>query len=347
MSVPQDLLDEYAASRAMARRERVDAFMQATPSMCNDIRSCVAEGDTLAATMKGLLDKVTAGGVDREFCMEALTAMQNSFGNVLYYQRKMLIGHWAEYCPPHAMHVAQKVFDVPELLENILAYLHPRELLQISSINRQFKDAVQSSTRLQRQLSMLPQSSPNAYSPFEKQAFPAMDFSWNSLGVDREYRKACKTDSSVRHALVVFPCPLPKVGVVPRRMLVAYPVLKEMRPIHTCCYADQEHEQLIEECTVRNKDGITVGDLLDAAEKFSVGMRDCALAATDCHLSDGTVSVPIAYEGVVYMHAKDPARVAKETKLEERRMIKKYSRAKKTGELTIITLKWMQKLKAK
>ncbi|KAK5126924.1 hypothetical protein LTR85_008282 [Meristemomyces frigidus] len=61
-----------------------------------------------------------------------------------------------EQCPSHAEDLAQRVFDIPELLESILIELRWNELLGSMLVNRQFRDAVLASKRLKRRLSLVP-----------------------------------------------------------------------------------------------------------------------------------------------------------------------------------------------
>lgn len=63
---------------------------------------------------------------------------------------------FATYCPPHAKGLAQKVFDIPELLEMILEHLNAITLLGAQEVNRQFHDAVNASTKLQKKLWLVP-----------------------------------------------------------------------------------------------------------------------------------------------------------------------------------------------
>lgn len=78
--------------------------------------------------------------------------------------------YFNEQIPPHATNTAQKVFVIPELLELILSQLHALELLKTQATNRQFYDAIEKSTRLQRALSL--------------QVVPGKHFSTHFFGVE-------------------------------------------------------------------------------------------------------------------------------------------------------------------
>lgn len=68
-----------------------------------------------------LLHKAFNGPVDQGSLLYSLTEMQASMRGIDSYLRKRVPSEiYTEYCPPHAMDLAQKVFDVPELLEKDL-----------------------------------------------------------------------------------------------------------------------------------------------------------------------------------------------------------------------------------
>lgn len=53
--------------------------------------------------------------------------------------------------------MAQRVFEIPEILENILIELEGEELPYVTPVNRQFKDAVLGSVKLRQKLALVPE----------------------------------------------------------------------------------------------------------------------------------------------------------------------------------------------
>lgn len=64
-----------------------------------------------------------------------------------------------ERCPPQARHLAQKVFDIPELLEMIILSLRFKDKLKVQRLNKQWHAAVNNSINVQRSLSLRPDTS--------------------------------------------------------------------------------------------------------------------------------------------------------------------------------------------
>jgi hypothetical protein len=72
---------------------------------------------------------------------------------------------------------ASDVFELPELLENVLSFIPPLEILHVMLVSRRWKDTVVGSPSLRKLLGLRPLStaklsglkplsSPNFYSPF-------------------------------------------------------------------------------------------------------------------------------------------------------------------------------------
>lgn len=63
-----------------------------------------------------------------------------------------------ERCPQRALALAQRVFDIPELLEMIISKMSIQEIIVAQRVNKQFRDAVNSSVVLQRHLALRAES---------------------------------------------------------------------------------------------------------------------------------------------------------------------------------------------
>jgi hypothetical protein len=51
--------------------------------------------------------------------------------------------------PPNSDELAEKLFSIPEMLERILFYLSPADLLRVQQVSRQFFEATEASPKLQ------------------------------------------------------------------------------------------------------------------------------------------------------------------------------------------------------
>jgi len=95
---------------------------------------------------------------------------------------------------------------------------------------------------------------------------------------------------------------LPRVGERCRRMLLCHPPVKKIRAYTRCCglsntskrsgiYLPEESKYL-----VQNDDGVTIGDLLDAAAKLKAEHSDCPHANYTQIRRDGSVKVIVQFQ---------------------------------------------------
>lgn len=57
--------------------------------------------------------------------------------------------------PPNSDELAEKLFSIPEMLERILLYLSPADLLRAQQVSRQFFQAIQASPKLQMRYELI------------------------------------------------------------------------------------------------------------------------------------------------------------------------------------------------
>ncbi|KAK4545772.1 hypothetical protein LTR36_002726 [Oleoguttula mirabilis] len=222
-----------------------------------------------------------------------------------------------EQCPTDAKHVAQRVFDIPEIFKGILVELECLDLLESILVNRQFRDAVLSSKRLQRRLSLLPE--PDA--PFSTTKFirclPGYCFfttseTWSGynpfisspliLGLE------CDEDGL---SVQIEPKARP-LGSRCRNIYFCQPPVEEIY-VYTSCCADVDLYDVLEEflpdgslSLIKNEGGLTIGDLWDEAEKLFQEHGNCANADWDELDDGGRVQMKVYFKAIVKLPPDDP-----------------------------------------
>lgn len=280
-------------------------------------RAVVADQRHLQNSITHLLHKVSLDCLDRDHLGRSLTAMQESVKGIDSYLREWIDAEiYAESCPPGAIGLAQRVFNIPELLEEILSYLTMGELLAAQYINRQFRDAVNASTRLQRKLSLLPHSSPYFYAPFEEDEAPGFQFNstvddmYKFQTLSAEKKMASGQDNDPRVMQARFTVDLPRIGFRCRRMFVVQPPITKMIAIPHCCegvWSRSTTKFRKSHRTISNRNGITIGDLLKAAKRLQKKHENCPIAPFHMHdLVDGRVRMQTAFQAAYTVRQEDP-----------------------------------------
>lgn len=207
--------------------------------------------------------------------------------------------YFAEHCPPHATGLAQKVFNIPELLEMILENLDMNHLLGVMCLNRQFHDAVEYSPKFQKRLSLVPQE--DFHLPLNQESLPRIFMDINNGETGSSGYPAWNQEVVVAE----FFDTLPRLGPRCRRMLVANPPVKEMKAFVNCC--PMRNGGVHVEARVRNEKGVTMGDLLDMATQLMRRHLHCAHASWAQHSDeDGTVKVNVSFEALITLRDADP-----------------------------------------
>ena len=181
-----------------------------------------------------------------------------------------------------------KVFSIPEILENILRELTIIDILDVQQVNRTFRDTVNSSPMLQRQL------------------FLAADKSCNLRALERPHRSSELNSEAVIVSCVHYPdedCAfahgyelfarfesrLLKTGSRVRRMYICQPPITSMTYRPECCrgatrlewteFGDAWFNRIkawdAEPPTIENDDGLTIGDSYDVAADLQIAHKMC------------------------------------------------------------------------
>jgi len=135
--MPDRFLSHHACCYSDKFADKVLAALKQQPSLQRLISALNAAPDQVSVDAETLQRAQTG--------IEALGDFVNNFLSSTYYN---------EQCPPHARDIAQKVFDIPEILERILLKLDAAKALKAQRVNRQFFDAIEKSVNLQRALSL-------------------------------------------------------------------------------------------------------------------------------------------------------------------------------------------------
>jgi len=298
-----------------------------------------------------LIAQLQAGTVDTVGLLGGLKSAERSLAAMITPLGTMIEDTvYQEYCPPHALGLAQRVFDIPELLEMILDRLSIRGILLVQIVNRQFRDAVKTSTVMQRELYLLPHVSKNVSLHPE---FRNLDFRLTTqVGLpgstpeddddpEEFYSKAAKDIRNRTLSIAINKLWLPeeRITIQPtvRRMLIVQPPIYEMGISSKCCVpaGDEGHFRVV------NDNGITFGDLEDATAKLEKDHMYCRHAPR-CLISseDGSVDVRAEFRTRILLDVDDPMARAHKLKLEcaeerarksrmNRRMLKDFLRAKR------------------
>lgn len=276
-----------------------------------ECRAILADHRNLQSIVSALAHEASQGSMDHNGLIESLSSMQGSVEGVDRYLRKWTASEmYPNYCPPHASKLAQTVFDVPELLEMFLACLTMDELLAAQLINRQFRDALDSSIKLQRKLSLLPHSSPDFFAPFDEDEAPGFNLDGY---VGQEQQIVTNAVLAEASSLLDNDPQLPKVGATCRKMLLCHPPVTQMRAFPDCCDGDYptikdgEHIKYLSIELVQNPSGITIGDLLDAATNIKEMHRNCPYAsAWQMNVETGEVNVQTVFQTWYRIGFEDP-----------------------------------------
>ncbi|KAK4891179.1 hypothetical protein LTR27_010253 [Elasticomyces elasticus] len=238
--------------------------------------------------------------------------------------------------------VAEKVFAVPELTEMILMELSPARLLSGASVCKAFEGAIVSSTKLQDNLGLRALENSIWKSPFNSrgpnggyhgtlsevgemgETLQSLRDSLKCHIMDTEKARWRAVNRNVVTMRAVFQShespdvdngpwgyqpnsrPLPVIGDRGRAILLCQPPIKEMFILASCCRTrfGTSFEPLAP--TIRNDNGLTVGDILDATIEGIKRHESCRYAAKRHHKHDGMVDCRICFEGTVQLRADDP-----------------------------------------
>ena len=208
--------------------------------------------------------------------------------------------------PPGTIEVVSKVFAVPELLERILLYLNPVDLLRIQQVDHLFFNSIQGSMKLLCKMGLMAQENGHVSAPpasVDTQSFFCFYEMYSSLSRDvpQDNDVVVKAGfSDLENS--------PNLGSRCRNMLICQPPLKSMS-VHTrCCHPTWSWNDSDEDLDpITSESGLVVGDLLDAHNRVTADHRLCPEAEPPEHGSDGFVNPHVSFEATMVAENDDPS----------------------------------------
>lgn len=221
-----------------------------------------------------------------------------------------LVGTLADLIPEvygntsRAAALAKQVFGTFELLELIMMYLKPRRLLVAMCACKDMRDTALASTPVLRRMGLLPLGPGNVvctpivkYWPFaiNIQPIPACHQTVSS---------AYTVQLTVAQSTTQKPEPL-RFGERSREVLICQPPPKAMDLWTSCCCPMDPNPLLTGQWpprpleTLRSERGVTVGMVVDAAERVSKEHRYCTSAGPDMKDETGVVRSALTFKAVV------------------------------------------------
>ena len=213
--------------------------------------------------------------------------------------------------PAGAAELAHNLFTIPEILEWILLYLKPADLLRVQRVNHQFLDAIQGSPKIQCRMGLRPQEKGHVFLPP-----PSCDPGRLSCYIETY---PCFSRENIKENEVVLKIGFsggedkpPYLGPRCREMLVCQPPIKSMNVYTRCCRPPWSWRSLNDPLeTITADSGIRMGDIIDAYNRITADHRLCPYADPPEHGPDGFVKPRVTFEAVVAAEADDKLLVEK------------------------------------
>ncbi|KAK5744713.1 hypothetical protein LTR17_001789 [Elasticomyces elasticus] len=243
--------------------------------------------------------------------------------------------HWQDVWKPTecSASVAQRVFTIPELCENILSYLPTNlDIYCAMRTNQAMAAAVRGSPSMQKALGFAPTNKGHWYTPFDYVEFGG--HGWNhphgftcsrNAWVSEQSRFATVTANFV---LWTPEATLRGVMAAFRNVRICTPPIHEMECYVDCCGGMRNqaerggsdgHRWNWDETEtgavpapkpitpLRNPEGITVGDIFKATLRLKEEHRLCPYAKeSDVDLESGSVRVDVSFKGQIKLSPDDP-----------------------------------------
>ena len=302
------------------------------------IRNAVASQQDLKATLNALLKDASRNITDSDELVQKLTKMLANVDGLDHMLGEVAHpSYYNEFCPADSDHLAQKVFNIPELLELILIKLDVRDLLVVQQVNRPFFNAVETSIKIQRKLCLQKDPKSHHQTPFQcpsANSFPG--FSCNSTARNVAGRQTKADGTSDEEVTAMFAQKV-KIGSRIKQMLICQPPVQDMEVFALCCrhmpYMPDRREYPMPSgaiTSISKAGGLTVGDLHRVAMKIMEEHRLCPNATLHAHHDSGEVNVCVYFQGRVTLNADDP--VLKEREMDAAKKAQRVQEDKERSE---------------
>ena len=304
----------------------------------------------------------SSNGLGQEELLAKLTTVQETLSVMDSHLHTLVPPEvFQHYCPPHATGTAQKVFDIPELLEMILSNLQVHDLTRVPLVNRQFKATIDSSAQLQKLCTLLPPLVGDLddmdFCLLSERTRPGIEFdvgdTWSSLSY--EERKSLplpyqpeqdtwEARSAVEKQSILISVRFTKgrisLGPKVRRMPIAQTTVPEVNVSIDCCDAHLRSSNRRWGYTWRDfrsnlsaPGGLTLGDLADEAARLKKQHCECPYASASLHNeATGGVQPSVTFRAYILLPPEHLTIRMRQT-LDERAQASRLDREKKYGHI--------------
>ncbi|KAK3704405.1 hypothetical protein LTR37_013828 [Vermiconidia calcicola] len=241
--------------------------------------------------------------------------------------------------------LATQVYNIPELLEQILYFLNAKDILQASTTNKFMAAALPSSSTIQKKLCLKVDADSFFQTPFAKGLFRSVwleQLTYTPLG-DKDdpfdQDKWYKDHSTLFLRMCFGSGRVPRPGTRYRSMNLCQPHVTEMTLIPTCCNDDGSIRESEDSTTrprvtkIASATGVTLGQLIDEAAKLQEAHRLCPDIESQMLKPDGTALVGVICVGAISLRYDDPIRVyRREAPARDREIMEERKAEDKTRE---------------
>ena len=306
ITIPSGLVYSILASRAGAEEKR----------------AVLSHEQEIELNLAGLLRDVEDGRLGQSELKAAILATQYHVQGVKTYLSQTIEPRLYNESRSTTSTIAKKVFDIAELLELILDHLTIPDILKMSAVDRDIRNAIKGSKKMQTKLALRPASADSYMSTAFDEGCLNREGGFRSTITNSKYLRErrsgflpassdAENEFTVRAEFLPYPGEhLSKIGSTYRSIFICSPVIKEMKAHVVCCQTPNPWWTTVPSedsvYTITSKTGITIGDLYDCAKMIMDEHRWCANAPSQALESDGVVKTGLSFEGSVVLQPDDP-----------------------------------------
>lgn len=207
----------------------------------------------------------------RDGITNRLSALKDNITGIGEYLSLQLEPKYYNEIRPEGSLVAEQVFDIPELLENILLEWNTISIMEMEQTCKGIRETIRGSSRLQMKLGFIPQENPEpdatgkrSYSPFSTNWSPCQT-GFEIAILDRLIVAEFNAES----------CALPKVGSRWKQMLICQPLIRIMSVKAQCFECLSTNYGYTGPSEIASNSLLTVGDLYEVASRVVEEAEEC------------------------------------------------------------------------
>ncbi|KAK5712365.1 hypothetical protein LTR15_011945 [Elasticomyces elasticus] len=263
------------------------------------LRRLQAQSVTAIPGLDDIVDKL-------ERSSQGLDTFFSHFLEPVIYNEKQPLDH----CPSGSTSAAQRVFGLPELLEEVLNCLDIADILRFHQVNQSARASIDASPRLQSKLSLRADATGSILRlPFEARntlGLMAAGFFCNVYDGPMEFHSTDPTKRpppghiSLRLGFQPDQSQHAEIDTRCRSMYITQPPVKVVNVKLSCCREDGNQSG------IRSATGITIGDLWDVRLKLHKKHLLCPHAKAGMHDADGFVDLEPVFTALVPVQGNHP-----------------------------------------